>query len=89
MCVFDGNDPIHGLLGYGGILLGVDHEEIAQRVVDQIETHIGGDLVSLTVVLNKGIQKSLGVESISEAETQQMGQERPPRQSDIIARKVE
>ena len=89
MSVLDGNDPIRGLLGDGGILLGVDYEKIAQRVVDQVETHIGGDLVSLTMVLNKGIQKSLGIESISEPETQQMGQERPPRQSDIIARKVE
>ncbi len=89
MGVFDGKHPICSALTDGGILLGVDDEKIAQRVVDQIETHIRGEDVFLTIVLNKGIQKGLGVESISEPETQQMGQEGPPRQSDIIARKGE
>jgi len=89
MCVLDGDDPIRALLSDGGILLGVYDKEIAQRVVDQIETHIGGDLLSLTIVLNKGIEKSSGIESISEPETKKIDLERSPEQSDIIASKVE
>ena len=87
MCVLDGKHPICGALIDGGILLGVDDEKVAQRVVDQIETHIRGDDVFLTIVLNKGIEKSPCVECISEPETQKIGLERPSGQRDIIARK--
>jgi len=89
MGVFERKDPVGGLIPTGGSILGEDNEEIAEGVVDQIESDIGDDLAVLAVVLNESVQKSLGIERVAQPKSDQVNGEFSSRESDHVPGEIQ
>jgi len=63
----------------GAAPLVVDQEEIAERLVDEIEADVAGDFLDGAVVLNQSVQEHIGIKGVTPARGHQMGREIPGR----------
>ncbi len=53
----------------------VDQEEVAERLVDEVEADVAGDFLDGAVVLDQSVQEHIGAKGVAPAGGHQMGRE--------------
>ena len=82
---FDDQRAPSGLIGQGVQGVVVDNVEIAQRVVDEIETEVRAEELRIRVVLDERIQEGARREPVNEPRPDELGRECAARQMYPVA----
>ena len=82
---FEDHGALQHLATVGVSEIVVDEEEIAERVVDDVESDIRAHLAGVRIVLKERIQKGVGSERVKEAGSHQVRRKVPVREIHLVA----